>query len=375
MSYKVNGWRELDFTIDDIVTANIRKELITYSERIESYPATFFGRGIVFCAGGLSYFTCVWISIKRLREIGCKLPIEVWYLGNELSTSVIDQLLQFDVKCCNFLENKEYSSFKLKGFGLKPLSIRFSTFEEVLFLDADNLAMIDPTFLFEDLMYKSLGTIFWPDMWRTSQDNPIWKVIDSDRYDDNEQESGQILINKRLCWEELNICLYLNSQRNIYYRFLYGDKDTFKFAWLFKKRDYYMIPGFPGVCGYLYNTNFIGNTLVQYSPGGLVLFFHRNLLKWDVTLYHEVSWTLIKRFKNVSDQSKFFFSVCSNSHFCLDIAGDIEIDDIKLLAPDIERRCIDDLIQLRNEKFYLDFVHHLHLRQNRFKDALFQKIT
>ena len=47
------------------------------------YPdERFSGRGIVTCAGGQRYFTCVWMLIWVLqRVVGSKLPIQVWHLG------------------------------------------------------------------------------------------------------------------------------------------------------------------------------------------------------------------------------------------------------------------------------------------------------
>jgi Mannosyltransferase putative len=49
------------------------------------YPeGRFAGRGIVICAGGTRLFTCAWVCISLLRStVGCKLPIQVWYLGPE----------------------------------------------------------------------------------------------------------------------------------------------------------------------------------------------------------------------------------------------------------------------------------------------------
>src|SRR4030095_3978936 len=47
------------------------------------YPhERFSGRGVVTCAGGTRYFTCVWVLIWVLRRVHrCSLPIQVWHLG------------------------------------------------------------------------------------------------------------------------------------------------------------------------------------------------------------------------------------------------------------------------------------------------------
>lgn len=37
------------------------------------------------------------------------------------------------------------------------------SFAEVLYLDSDNIALTDPTFLFEHPVYQERGAVFWPD--------------------------------------------------------------------------------------------------------------------------------------------------------------------------------------------------------------------
>lgn len=160
---------------------------------------------------------------------GCVLPIELWYIGDEMTAGTIEALKPLNVTCRNALDHNPTS---LSGYALKPFAIIHSSFREVLFLDADNNSPFDPVYLFDSVEYHSYGVIFWPDFWRTHPDNPIWEITDSSDYQTFEQESGQILINKERCWRELNLCLYFNYKEKDYYRMLLGDKDTFKFAWL-----------------------------------------------------------------------------------------------------------------------------------------------
>ncbi|MCS6977251.1 MAG: alpha-1,3-mannosyltransferase family protein [Gemmatales bacterium] len=42
-------------------------------------------RGIVIAGGGLKYFPSVWVCIHLIRHLGCKLPIQLWYLGDSES--------------------------------------------------------------------------------------------------------------------------------------------------------------------------------------------------------------------------------------------------------------------------------------------------
>lgn len=57
-------------------------------------PGDCFGKGIVIYGGGVRYFANAWISISLLRELGCKLPIELWHLGEREIDSHMRGLLE-----------------------------------------------------------------------------------------------------------------------------------------------------------------------------------------------------------------------------------------------------------------------------------------
>ena len=53
-------------------------------EQIPEYPKDKYqGRGICFIAGGNKYWVNAYASIRLLREKGCKLPINAYYLGDK----------------------------------------------------------------------------------------------------------------------------------------------------------------------------------------------------------------------------------------------------------------------------------------------------
>jgi hypothetical protein len=41
--------------------------------------------------------------------------------------------------------------------------VLLSSFEEVLFLDSDNMPIVDPKWAFDLPMYQKTGAVFWPD--------------------------------------------------------------------------------------------------------------------------------------------------------------------------------------------------------------------
>jgi hypothetical protein len=195
-------------------------------------PPEFCGRGIVTCAGGLKYLPSAWVLIKTLRHLGCQLPIQVWYLGKEERDEQWISLVEpLGVECVDAFEVcKRHPHPNLASWESKSYAILHSPFEEVLFLDADNVPVRDPTFLFDDPHYRSTGAIFWPDGLSTPKDSERWQIFGVPYRDEPEQESGQILIDKRRCWQALNLANWYNEHSDFFYQHIYGDKDTFRFA-------------------------------------------------------------------------------------------------------------------------------------------------
>lgn len=63
------------------------------------------------------------------------------------------------------LDRKKIRSWK--NFQIKADAIVQSSFEEVLYLDSDNIPLRDPTYLFDTTLYKGPGqpeVVFWPDL-------------------------------------------------------------------------------------------------------------------------------------------------------------------------------------------------------------------
>lgn len=351
--------RKTDFQASPEQIRTWKAQWQQYAAAIKPYPGNFEGRGIVICAGGISYFTCAWINITLLRRHGCTLPIEVWHTQHELNEEVIAQLALLGVECKNCMD---YTAVNIESVCLKPFAVLHSKFREVLYLDADNNCITDPAYLFDSDEYQDTGTLFWPDFWTTDRNNPIWEVTGATDFSGIEQESGQILINKEQCWKELNLCLYFNFNHEHYYRMLLGDKDTFKFAWQALGTKYYMIPSPVGFCGFNEpGKGFCGLTMVQHDVNGNILFFHRNWFKWDITQEDEAVWMEIKRFRQGAVVKTFAFNYLVRGSFKFkfwDINGDIEQLSFRGLFGDFELECLAILKDLRSRDFYARFLLH-----------------
>jgi hypothetical protein len=241
------------------------------------YPeGKYEGRGVVMCGGGLKYFTCAWVAIKMLRHVGCQLPVELWHLGKKEMDDTMRNIIEpLGVTVVDaYAMNKEHPVRKpLGGWELNPYSILHSKFKEILFLDADNVCVVNPEYLFESDEYRRTGAIFWPDYGKLAKNRAIWKLCGVEYRDEPEFESGQIVVDKERCWREVNLTMHLNEHSEIYYKHVHGDKETYHMAWHMLKTPYSMpsrgIHRLPAV-------------MCQHDFWGNRVFQHRNLDKWKL---------------------------------------------------------------------------------------------
>jgi hypothetical protein len=152
----------------------------------------FDGRGVVICAGGFRYFTCAWVCVNLLRHHGCRLPIQLWHLGaDEMTNGMRALVAPLDVECVDALElQKRHPARVLRGWELKPYSIINCPFREVLLLDADNVPLTDPEYLFDGAEYHRAGAVFWPDFGRLRPDRTVWPLAGIPCADEQEFETG-----------------------------------------------------------------------------------------------------------------------------------------------------------------------------------------
>ena len=263
------------FERDNVHLLNAREKAEQFIARIRRYPVgRFEGRGIVLCSGGVTYFTGAWVTINILRQLGCNLPIEVWHLGREEFDRPMEELLApLGVRCVNARQVMNNHTMRNPlGWELKSYATLHSQFREILFLDCDNVPTRNPEFLFNSAQYREAGAIFWPDYRRLSRKRPIWRICGVEFRDEPEVESGQMVINKEVCWKALNLAFWYNDHSEFFYQYIHGDKETFHLAWR-KTETPYAMPSTP--------IKTLPGTMCQHDFEGNVLFQHRNLKKWQ----------------------------------------------------------------------------------------------
>ena len=250
-------------------------------EQIPEYPKDKYqGRGICFIAGGNKYWVNAYASIRLLREKGCKLPINAYYLGDKEKDEKMQEILsRYEVNCIDIRElNKKLPvpHTNLNGWEAKAFAVIHCPWKEVLYLDADVFCKADPEWMFNSEQFNQYGVIFMPDRGKLAPDREVWKLCGVQHTEENsmEFESGIIYIDKQRHWEPLNLC---NKMCEIGTRFnwfgVHGDKDIWHMSWLILNVPYYQRQK---------RWDALSGTMIQCDTNEQHFFYHRNMRKLDL---------------------------------------------------------------------------------------------
>ncbi|KAL3658742.1 hypothetical protein V7S43_016377 [Phytophthora oleae] len=229
-------------------------------------------------------------TVRTLREVlDCQLPIELWYRPDEIRSTQkaltpLKTLASSDT--AGGITFHEINDARAFGYGTKVYAIYHSFLERILFLDADNVPVRDPSFLFASSEFVETGAVFWPDFWHPDntifnihRQSLVWQFLGFSFADMFEQESGQLLIDRRRHTVPMEVLSFYTFHRpNLFdnFKLAHGDKDLFRFAWMHQNASFHMIQWPPAVAGKVIEGNFCGMTMVQHDAEGEVIFMHRN---------------------------------------------------------------------------------------------------
>ncbi len=236
-------------------------------------------RGVVMTAGG-RYIGIAITSLLMLRRTGSKLPVEL-FLDSEADydEEVCGKVLpSLGAECLimDRLWDLTPGMPKLKTFQFKAFSIIFSSFQQVLFLDADCWPAAEPDYLFHTEPYRSRGLVTWPDFWLLTSSPIFYRVAGIEVPALTERlssESGIMLYDKAKHARSLLLAAYYNFYGPDYYYPLLsqgatgqGDKETFLHAALVLGSPFYDVKTHIGIMGRWINGSFESSAMKQADP-------------------------------------------------------------------------------------------------------------
>jgi alpha 1,2-mannosyltransferase len=244
-----------------------------------SLPYKKKSRGVVMTAGG-AYFGMAITSVRMLRRTGSALPVEVF----------LDSWMDYDIKTCEVIlpdlgarclvladiwqTTPELG--KLLKYQFKVFALLFSSFQDILFLDADAFPAHKPDALFDIEPYKSTGLVTWPDFWVSTTSHYLYDIagvaepsLDTRRA----SESGIMVYSKRLHAPSLLLAVYYNYYGPKHYYPLFsqgaqgeGDKETFLHAAMALDEPFYDVRTSVTVMGSMINGTFWSAGMKQGDP-------------------------------------------------------------------------------------------------------------
>lgn len=240
---------------------------------VASCTALFGQEGIVVAVNNAyaeGYFLPSLFHLRR--NLGCDLPIEVWFVGDELSQEWKEKLARFPpIAFRNLADYVTDDPSQYKGWQIKAWLLKFSPFEDTILMDADVYFFQNPKILFSHPEYKRRGCYLFRDrsIYRYPV-NPFLCGIDEDvacnleaylrrraffrslialpsdslpeewsiywreelptvesTYTSEHVDSGCVAIHKPTHLEAIEAILQLNKNRKVVYTYVHGDKETY----------------------------------------------------------------------------------------------------------------------------------------------------
>lgn len=282
-------------------TAMLKENHANYVEVLGSLilpKNSYKGQGIVTVGGG-KFSVMALLIIQTLRNLNTNLPVEVFIPpSDEGESELCDVVLpKYNAKCTylsDILPASAAASFEFTGYQFKSLALIASSFEDVLFLDADNFPVKPLDNIFKEEPYKSTGFVLWPDFWRRTTQPVYYEIADipinkkkrlrncfddltppevytknmndlsnipfhdlEGTIPDVSTESGQLMISKSKHLPTILLALYYNVNGPTWFYPMFsqraageGDKETFLAAANFYGLPFYQVNTATGVEGY-----------------------------------------------------------------------------------------------------------------------------
>lgn len=271
--------------LTEFQTQELRRQHRSFTSTIQraqyALPFNVNTRGIVTTAGG-KYLPVAVVSLSMLRETGCELPVEVFLAtqdewDEEICGNIFPQL---NARCVVLAEIFDplrlHTTLGIDKYQYKVMSLVFSSFEEVLFLDSDCFPIYDPTEHFDSAPFTDTGMILWPDFWYPTESPSYFEIAEIPTPDvklRSSTESGELLYSKSKHTESLLLAIYYNFYGPDFYYPLQsqgapgeGDKETFRWSAVALEENFYSVRQGVKAMGYIAsNGDWRGSAMVQYD--------------------------------------------------------------------------------------------------------------
>lgn len=232
-------------------------------------------RGLVSTAGA-TYLPVFVSSLRMLRRAGSTLPVEVYMKdAGEYEKRVCNDVLpMLDARC--LVLGDVVGKGKIEHYQLKIFAVLFSSFEEIVWMDADCFPLGKPEELLDSDPFKSSGLVTWPDFWGSSASPLYYKISHQEAPPmtaRQSSETGIFLVSKKTHMLPLLLAAYYNYYGpSHYFRLLTqggpgeGDKETFLQAATAVGAPFYTVSERVQAIGHWNGESLSGSAMAQSDP-------------------------------------------------------------------------------------------------------------
>eukprot|EP00834_Sanchytrium_tribonematis_P000488 NODE_9_length_64580_cov_1.431941.p15 type:complete len:412 gc:universal NODE_9_length_64580_cov_1.431941:41690-40455(-) len=319
-------WHHLMFKPNPLVYWETKVQKFSFSSsKYETKADCINVTGIVYLVYPKSLLSC-YTSIGFLNK--SPYPVEIWYHPKETNQT---QLKLFkSTTLMNIQDFDPDADLNVKGnnYHFKSIAILHSKFCKVMYIDTDAY-VLQPL---ADILDKfDTSVVAARDYWYTPPINPVYKILNTSPKTKWDMEAGFLFVDKsaKNVINALNMAYEMNKNHRIFYRYIWGDKDTFRLSF-----DYYNIS-----IGWLDSPGVVTEKFASTSGHSMVHHF-----KDKPIIIHT---TLLKDFKILPEEpfsyswSGIIHDVMYKNYFSLGLYAHL-----------IMRNCVMQLPQYLNRKFW-----------------------
>ncbi|KAI8613525.1 mannosyltransferase putative-domain-containing protein [Chytriomyces sp. MP71] len=234
--------------------------------------------GLVLTGGSRHFYMLSHLILSLRREWNISLPVEVFYAGpGDMNEEMVASLNTIPgVKALDLTKFFPERTKGMGGWSVKPYAMLASSFQTVLFVDADVLFFQSPLLALESSAYRETGLLFFQDRFyrdETSQNTPklfnrmnrhVSNYAKSMRFTNAltwdltagtyKMDSGFVVMDKGRLGNLF--ALLLTAKMNTWpevetlHAETYGDKESFFFATEALRTPYKFNPGYGGALGH-----------------------------------------------------------------------------------------------------------------------------
>ncbi|KAJ6144889.1 hypothetical protein N7470_008784 [Penicillium chermesinum] len=239
-------------------------------------PAHTPGKKGLVSTAGAKYLPVFVSTLRMLRRAGSTLPVEVYMKDtDEYEKHICNEVLPtLDARC--LVLGDVVGQDMIAHYQLKIFAVLFSSFEEIVWMDADCFPLGKPEDLLSSEPFTSTGLVLWPDFWASSV-SPLYYKISRQEVPPvaarQSSETGVFLVSKKTHFLPLMLAAYYNYYGPThYFRLLTqggpgeGDKETFLAAAAALGAPFYTVSERVQAIGHQLPDKLSGSAMAQADP-------------------------------------------------------------------------------------------------------------